>query len=153
MVVCHTDAMRCNMYVAYGRSRLAPVVRHSPPSAHNGEAPRHYVGRSGETGAADGDADGDAAELDRLARLVGQLKADDAAKELRIAHLSKTRADEREVRETLEIALEAKQQELELVRPLSMSFIADPARPSLPRNEGEVARAQCILVLPPNRQR
>lgn len=57
----------------------------------------------------------DLSELERLGKLVAQLKSDDAAKEVRIIHLLKSRSELREIMEGLEIALDSKQQELELV--------------------------------------
>lgn len=55
------------------------------------------------------------AELERLGELVTRLKEGDAAKEVRISRLLKSKAELKEVMETLEIALDSKQQELEMV--------------------------------------
>ncbi|CDZ96676.1 hypothetical protein [Phaffia rhodozyma] len=55
-------------------------------------------------------------ELQRLNKLVNQLKNDDSIKEVKIMQLLKSKAELHETMETLEIALDSKQQELELVK-------------------------------------
>ncbi|KAG9101309.1 hypothetical protein FS749_008029 [Ceratobasidium sp. UAMH 11750] len=55
-------------------------------------------------------------ESTRLQRRVNELKAESADKEVRIVQLNKARALEAEDREGLNVALEAKQQELELIK-------------------------------------
>ncbi|KAG8721747.1 hypothetical protein FRC08_010628 [Ceratobasidium sp. 394] len=55
-------------------------------------------------------------ESTRLQRRVNELKAESAGKEVRIVQLNKARALEAEDREGLNVALEAKQQELELIK-------------------------------------
>jgi chromosome segregation ATPase len=57
----------------------------------------------------------DSGELERLSKEVARLKSQEAQRELRIVHLTRSRAEVRECLEGLEIALDSKQQELELV--------------------------------------
>lgn len=55
-------------------------------------------------------------ETSRLQRRVNELKAESADKEVRIVQLNKARAQDADDKDGLNIALESKQQELELVR-------------------------------------
>lgn len=67
----------------------------------------------------------DSGELERLSKEVARLRSEEAQRELRIVHLTRSRAEVRESLEGMEIALDSKQQELELVR-LSFSTSFSP---------------------------
>lgn len=89
-------------------------------------------------------------EVERLRRQVHELQQESADKEVKIVHLTKQRAQDKEDMQGINIALDSKQQELELVR-ASVSAIALVLIPfSSLRDEWEFEEQQAVhqLVVP-----
>lgn len=63
-------------------------------------------------------------EVERLRRQVHELQQESADKEVKLAHITKQRAQDKDDINGLNIALDSKQQELELVRQFSYFFAA-----------------------------